>query len=67
MRKGDIMPYDWWRAMENFFTNIKESGLIYRISEATLGAFVKDRAPELHPYVMEHFPTVWNWVRDNFF
>lgn len=61
------MPSDALRAFRNWVSNIMHSDLAYLITEKGLLAVVKDRRPDLHPYVQANFRTVWNWIRDTFF
>jgi hypothetical protein len=61
------MANDWLRALQQWVGNMMHSDLAYLITEAGLLAVVKDRKPDLHPYVKANFPTVWGWIRDTFF
>jgi hypothetical protein len=61
------MPNDWWRAMQQWVTNIMNSQWAYLVTETGLLALVEQRKPELHPYVKANLPQVWDWIRNRFF
>lgn len=61
------MPNDFFRAVQQWVGNMMHSDLAYLITEAGLLAVVKQRRPDLHPYVKQNFGPVWRWIRDTFF
>jgi hypothetical protein len=52
------------RALINWLGEMMESGAIKSIVESTFGNFVKDRRPDLHPFVVTNFSTVWDYVTE---
>jgi hypothetical protein len=61
------MPNDWWRATQQWISNIMNSEIAHLVTKTGFLALVKQRRSDLYPHVEANFDTVWNWVRDNFF
>jgi hypothetical protein len=61
------MPNDWWRATQQWLSNIMNSEMAHLITKTGLLTLVKQRQPNLYPDVEKNFDTVWNWFRDTFF
>jgi hypothetical protein len=58
-----MMANDFPRALLTWLGEIMDSGIIRSITESTFTTFVKNRRPDLHPFVVENFPRVWDYIR----
>jgi hypothetical protein len=56
------MANDFPRALLTWIGEIMNSGIVRSISESTFATFVKNRRPYLHPFVVENFPRVWDYI-----
>jgi hypothetical protein len=61
------MPNDWWRAMQQWVSNIMNSEMAHLVTKTGLLTLVKQRRSDLYPHVEANFDTVWNWIRNKFF
>jgi hypothetical protein len=55
------MP-SWLDALGNLFDNIRDSGIIRDLTEATIGNFVRRRAPDIYPDVMADIHRVMDYI-----
>ncbi len=58
------MPNNLPRALLTWLSEMMESGMIRSISESAFGTFVKNRRPDLHPFVVANFSTVWDYIEE---